>query len=301
MSSDLFETEQPHMNESASVKSSTSSESCTEAVSTALHPGQTTPDAKASSWQSAAAVIGQLAAKPDAASDAGKSTAQVSTSMSTSDGVAASTPSRASNCELQAAPRATSQLPTQRRGFSINPARDFSLRSLPCRSARKLLPTFEGPGVCPDLSALRFQQARAATERQSTIFSRIQLPLVGNSSSSSSCSGGILVNHFVAAAPASSEQLSSVSSGVQHWDVISAGRVLNTTASNSHAISTLIEYERDCTVPNNASKAYEDIVDIPSHIGYEYTSSDGSELYLLGAPTEADDASSREVRAFAAA
>jgi hypothetical protein len=313
MSSDLFETEQPHLNESASAKSSTSSESFDEAAATALHPGLTTPDAKASSWQvqassqtlaclqSAAAIIGQLAVKPDAASDTGKGTAQCSSSTSTNDGVAASTPSRASNCELQAAPRATSQLPTQRRGFSINPARDFSLRSLPCRSARKLLPTFEGPGVCPDLSALRFQQPRAATERQSTIFSRIQLPQVGNSSSSSSSSGGILGNHFVAAAPASSEQLSSVSRGVQQWDVFSDGSILHSTASNSHAIGTLVEDERGCIVPDTVSDAHQDILDVPSHLGYKYTHRDGSDLYLLGAPTEADDASSREVRNFAAA
>jgi hypothetical protein len=310
MSSDLFETNQLHLNESASTKPFTSSESYTEAVSNALQPGLTTPDAEASSWQvqassqtlaclhSAAAILSQLTAVPNAVTATSASTVQGSSSTSTNDGVAASTPSRAPSCIPQAAPRATSQLPT-RRGFTMDPARDFSLRSLPCRSARKLLPTFEGPGVCPDLSALSFQQPRAAIERQSTIFRRVQLPLVGNNSSSSS--GGIIGNQFVAAASASTEQLSSVSSGVQHWGVISASKVLNTTASNSHAISTLIEDERDCIVPNNASKAYEDIVDIPSHIGYEYTSSDGSELYLLGAPTEADDANSREVRAFAAA
>eukprot|EP00953_Heterococcus_sp_UTEX-ZZ885_P018607 10389-Heterococcus_DN1.PRE.1 len=87
MSSDLFETEQPHLNESASVKSSASSESCTEAAPTALHPGLTTPDAKAST----AAIVGQLAVKPDAASDTFKGSAQCSSSTSTNDGVAAST------------------------------------------------------------------------------------------------------------------------------------------------------------------------------------------------------------------
>jgi hypothetical protein len=314
MNSDLFETNQLHLNESASVKSSTtSSESCTEVATAALHPGQTTPDAKASSWQvqtssqtlaclhAAAAILGQLIVKPDAASVSGKSTAHGSASTSTSDGVEASTPSRASSSDPQAAPHATAQLRTQRRGFSLDPARKFSLRSLPCRSARKLLPTFECPGVCPDLSTLSFQQSRAATERHATIFKRIQLPLVGNSSSSSSSSSGIFGNHFVAAASASSEQLSSVFRSVQQWDVFSDRSIQNTTASNSHAIKTLVQDEHGCIVPDSASEVHQDILDIPFNVGYEYTSSAGSELYLLGAPTEADDASSRKVRNFAAA
>jgi hypothetical protein len=313
MSSDLFETTQLHPKARSSAKSSTSSEACTEAVTTALYTGQTTPDAKASSWQlqassqtlaclhSAAAILAQRDAVLDAASVTGKGTAQCSASTSTNDGVAASTPLRTSNCELQAAPRATFQLPTQRRGFSIDPVRDFSLRSLPCRSARKLLPTFESPGVCPDLSALSFQQPRAATERQSTIFRRVQLPLIGTSSSSSSSSGGILGNHLVAAAPARVEQLSTSSRGVQQWDVNSNSRILHSTASNSYTINTLVEDEHGCIVADTASKVYEDILDMPSHSEYDYTSSDGSDLYLHGAPTEADDASSREVRNFAAA
>jgi hypothetical protein len=293
------------------VKSCTSSRSCTEAATAALHPGQTSPDAKASSWQvqtssqtlaclhSAAAILGQLIVKPDAASDTGKSTAHDSASTSTSDGLEASTPSRASSSDPQAAPRATSQLPTQRRGFSIDPARDFSLRSLPCRSARKLLPTFEVRGVCPDLSTLSFQQSRAATERHATILRRIQLPLVGNSSSSSSSS--IFGIQFAAAASASSEQLSTASRGVQQWDVFSDSRIQNTSASSSHAASALEQDEHGCIVPDTASKVYQDILDIPSHSEYEYTSTDGSDLHLFGAPTEADDTSSREVRNFAAA
>jgi hypothetical protein len=159
MFSDLSATRKLRLNENTSQTSSTSSRSCTEAATIALHPGQTTPDTKPSSWQvqacsptlaclhSAAAIIGQLAVVPDAAEDVSKSAAQHNPSMCTSDQPEASTPSRASSSDPQAASRATSQLRAQRRGFAVEPARNFSLRSVPCRSARKLLPTFEGPGT----------------------------------------------------------------------------------------------------------------------------------------------------------
>jgi hypothetical protein len=76
---------------------------------------------------------------------------------------------------------------------------------------------------------------------------------------------------------------------MQQCAVISDDRIQNTAASSS-------------VVPDITSELQQSTLDIPSpQLSYEYSSDDGNELYLLGAPTACDDASAEEVRSFEAA